>query len=848
MHKKIQKCLIILTAAMLLTSACGKKNADEAEDQEAGTEQQQESTASAVQGSTKEKSASIPVHEEYTWEELEAMNGGENLIFMTDEEGTHLLFLGNKYCEEIIKNEEQALDSLGYISTALGLEDVHLSFYKSDVSPITGNVYYTFYQTAEGEINGQTVDARYFDGLVKVITDSEGHSLGVSSNLVHDSELQYSYDEFVTAEDVTEALREYLDEGTVIYPECTELVYWDDEGTAANVAGGKVIPAYLVYTDAEVGSPENRSGKPYEVYVIAAEIAEDGGLRCVETYYADSLDPEANYGVYTSALYFDGLEDAGEFTYTVNTNWVRESYPEYSGESTREVTVPVMKEKSTGLYYLGSKEKLITCTNAYDFEYYSTLNAYVTEDPTRLDGWHFYDMSCEEDGIKEYFNDPNYVLAAFEVFLDVTNEFEDRYDLPSVDSTDVPLLLEVYATDEDGYPEEVSGFVCNAYNMGQKRDWAVMAVSPALAECLNHTVMGHEYTHGVNAQLTTTQYFNASGAIMESYADIIGAQLSMVNGHQDDIDSWQIGGKYYPQMRSMSEPNAFGQPKYLGGVYYISPISGTLGDELDYGGVHQNSGVCNYLAYCLVNGSDQMAESATLSLEEDLDLWFETLYMTTYISDYFDVGQFLRFAAKCMGLSEEKQEYLFNLLVKFGMSYDQDYEFQMDVVENCREFQLRVNAADSSYADKYDIGVALYNSETGYLLADAGDAADGKELYFRIRPEDQAIPILYVGDNYTGELLSELLITEESRDEYNIEFQEISCSVGDEIVIPGDEYSDYYSDLDDIYDYLYLDEDGNVVYSVETAGTSCISVYDEQADIYRVLCFRTDARKLFRSF
>ena len=793
----------------------------------------------AAEAENAEDSAAIL---EYSWEDLLDMNKGKETVAMFDENGQYLIFYGDKYCDDIITNDEEALNSLGHISTLLGLDDVNLSFYRKDTSPITGNVYYTFNQTSQGEINGQVIDARFYNSLVKVITDSEGHSLGVSADLNHDPDLKYSYDSFVTMEEANGAVQNSLGDGRKVYTELTELVYWNDEGTARQLSNGKVIPAYLVYTDADPSSQYNTLHKPYEVYVIAAEYsnAEAKKLRSLVTYYTDTIDPEANIDVYTSEFYFKDLEDAGEYTYTVRLDWVKEAYPDYEGEMSREVTVPVMKDNETGLYYLGSKSKRIACTNAYDFKYYDTLNSYVTENPEDINSWHFYKEGSEEDGIEKYFNDPDYVLSAFEVFVDVVGEFSTRYGLTSVDETGLPLLLEVYCTDSYIYPDSATGFMRNAYNAGQVNDWETMAVSPAYPECLSHSTMGHEYTHGINSQLTKTQYFNGPGAIMESYADIIGTQISLINGYHDDAGLWEHGGTYYKQARSLAEPNNFYQPKYYGGVYYMDSIDGLLGRDMDYGGVHQNSGIFNYLAYCLVNGSPDLENTNVLSIENDLDMWFETLYMTTYTSNYTEVAQYLRFAAKCMNLPQEQQDYLYELMKKTGVAYDENYDYSNDVEEASKTITFTLRSIDHEYDDRYEIGISLYTPEARYML-DAGVVAAGNDINFKVKTEDECIPEIYIGNRENGLLYTSFFLTNDVRDHYDIVIEDVPCKVGETYFLIGDRSTVYHANFSPIGDYLSMNEEGRIVFSCLQEGVFCVSAYNEANDSYRVVCFQCTA-------
>ena len=763
----------------------------------------------------------------YSWDDIVEMNADERMIYLFNSDD-YLIFLGNKYCDMKIEDEEDALKSLGYVDELIGLSSVNLSFYKKTSSPVTQNVYYTFYQTSKGLVNGQEMEARYYNYLVKVITDKDGNSLGLSADLYHDEDSKYTYDEFVTKEMAENEVQMLIGKDYKIYENITDLMYWEDDAIVSRVSQGegKVVPAYFVYSDAPENSSGNFDSKPYEVFVVSAEygVDEEGNpdVEILSNYFTSSLDPEAFYNVYTSDFFFDVLEDVGEYTYTVDLSWVKDSYEDYEGELHREVSVPVMKNRENGLYYLGSKKDYITVSNYYDFSIYSTLNPYVTDNPDDLDSWHFYTEGMESDGIKEYFNNPNFVLSAFETFYGVTNDFKNRYGLPSIDDSEMPILLNVYSMGSDEYPESVEEFEVNASNGGQCHDWATMSVSPMLAECLNPVVMGHEFTHGINSQLTSTHYFNEAGAIMESYADIIGCQMAMVNEKIDKKYYWQIAGEYAPTMRSMSDPEEYYQPKYIDGVYYIQPTGYTTGEVLDYGGVHQNSGVCNYLAYCLVNGHDDIKDGATLSMEDNLDMWFETLYMTNYVSDYYDVGQYLRFAAKCMALEEDEQDYISDLLVLVGIGYDEEGTAKLNVSEDYKTIELTVSAHGDEEED-YSYGVTLEDA-VGTEVVCAGDFYAGETLEFKVKPDDNLTPCVYLGyEPYETVVCPGVDLTGNNDDKYEILYTALVLSPNESYSLcDSDEYFEYSASFAD--DYLSLDKAGSFNFEADEEGDYAIAI------------------------
>jgi len=125
-------------------------------------------------------------------------------------------------------------------------------------------------------------------------------------------------------------------------------------------------------------------------------------------------------------------------------------------------------------------------------------------------------------------------------------------------------------------------------------------------------VIGHEMGHGVIDALCPLKYQGHSGALNESFADVIGTcfefyvfnKFNRNKKSEDDLTDmglpdYEIGedldvqGRY---LRNMAEPeNApFPQPSSVHGQYYVDPNS-----DFDYGGVHVNSGIPNVLFYRL---------------------------------------------------------------------------------------------------------------------------------------------------------------------------------------------------------------------------------------------------------
>ena len=779
--------------------------------------------------------------EDYTLEYIAELNGiaPEELNALFGPDGG-LVFLGNRYCEELVTNEEEALDSLKHVETLAMLDGVELQYNRTDVSPVTGNVVYTFYQTASSEIDGEVVASRFYNSLVKVITDADGNLVGLSADVTPKDKVEAIDDsEIITREEAIEYVSELInDSHRKIYEEATEYAFWDDEGTVFRVnREGKISPAWFVYTDAEAN---NKPGKAYEVFVVSvspsytvdAKGRESVGPAVISNFYVESLNFDDTVGVYTSELYFDGMKDVGDYTYEINMDWVKKYYSEYNGPAKASYTVPVMYSEKEDLYYLGCVSKKITLSNYYDFMVLDTTNAYVTENPDDKNSWHFQIDKAEDGSTGKYFDNPDYVLSSFSVMCDVWEDYYERYGLDSVDGSGLPTMLLAYEIDENDYPEEESDFTVNATNLGQSRDWQVMMTSIVFPDCLEHEVMSHEYTHGINGQLTMSQYLNSPGAVMESYADIIGEQMSMLNGYPECTNGreWHLGGEFGKYLRNMGAPEEFYMPKFPGGNYYLWPVSDIIQADYDNGGVHVNSSIMNFLAYCMVNGTGEEGE-ATFTMDECLDVWFDTLYYTNYQSDYYDVACYLQLAVRSMGLSEDKISYLNTLLLNFGLIPDEEYEFTVGYAEEAEIYNIRLEYDDSVYndlAEAFKFGFTFQDKDENVYGA-GGLSDDGNLVYAVEEGRNLDYIEIVLGDNVNG--TSERYGLEEQEvlpHDIDIFFAVQEVSPGDSFNIDPDFEFKYGTSYDGADSELDSTEEGEALY-VLSEGTLVVTLKDMEA-------------------
>jgi bacillolysin len=116
-------------------------------------------------------------------------------------------------------------------------------------------------------------------------------------------------------------------------------------------------------------------------------------------------------------------------------------------------------------------------------------------------------------------------------------------------------------------------------------------------------VVSHEHTHGVTDCTSNLVYQDESGALNESFSDILGNSaefFAAANGRDSAVTAdWLIGEDIYVRadaeagFRNMRDPREDDDPDH----YSERQVGGD-----DNGGVHSNSGIPNHAYYLLVNG------------------------------------------------------------------------------------------------------------------------------------------------------------------------------------------------------------------------------------------------------
>ncbi len=114
------------------------------------------------------------------------------------------------------------------------------------------------------------------------------------------------------------------------------------------------------------------------------------------------------------------------------------------------------------------------------------------------------------------------------------------------------------------------------------------------------SVIGHELAHGVTQYTAGLVYEGQSGALNESFSDVLGALVEQhQRGQRAEEASWLIGEGLFTEavqgraLRSMSEPGTAYDDDVLGKDPQPADMAGYVDTRDDNGGVHLNSGIPN---------------------------------------------------------------------------------------------------------------------------------------------------------------------------------------------------------------------------------------------------------------
>lgn len=155
-------------------------------------------------------------------------------------------------------------------------------------------------------------------------------------------------------------------------------------------------------------------------------------------------------------------------------------------------------------------------------------------------------------------------------------------------------------------------------------------------------VVGHEMTHGVIERTSGLIYYDQSGAINESLADIIGEIVDHRHASTGDSPSdWRLGeATPVGALRDMADPTLGDQPDRMTSSRWYAGVE-------DSGGVHINSGVGNKAFHLISQGGDFNGQTVSgidagdPDLEKSRLLWLQVIATIPAFAEYDDLATVL---------------------------------------------------------------------------------------------------------------------------------------------------------------------------------------------------------------
>ena len=537
-----------------------------------------------------------------TLDDLNSLNDGAGNVFSHDGRVT---FVDGTCSESPVSSLEDASAVVDSMMTLIGAEENTDFVPWREVTDPVGNHYFIFQQVYH--------DTTVCGGAVKVITDPHGNMIALSSSVesempeadssegisAQEAEKIVKDHESKTAGRVAEILDSYTD--TVILPSSRIFDMYSEDLSSRF--------AWVVYTNNYSGNVRDGSDLPYLAHYVS--------MSGEYLYNMPAIvpDDEAGRSGYDSSYVFEFMEPA-EYT----------GYVDLSDGTEKEITVTVMRDKRTGMYYLGNIKRRILIAQCYDF-LYDGGRVVLEFSPDNLE-W-------DQVGLLSLYN----YCRAWDYYNEIGWTGADG------DGTPV-LILNNYC---DDYYNEID----NACYLGKIYGMQCFAASRIndYSQCLD--VLAHEFTHCVTGSLMTyNSYMNDYGAINEAMSDIQGKTCDMMAGSVEP-DNWILGAGSVNQVRNMQDPHAFGQPEYTWDLYYKAKVESPTPIN-DYGGVHGNSSLLNRIAFLLY-------EEGGMTLEEGRTFWFMTDCTMVPQTDYAQLAEMLPFVLKAAEM-EQYQETLANAL------------------------------------------------------------------------------------------------------------------------------------------------------------------------------------------
>lgn len=546
---------------------------------------------------------------------------GKDLILVRDE-NNQIKFVGGKFSNVKVTDETSALKALDTMANLYGnVENRSYLKLNNTGTDSMGNPFYRFVPV-DKEV-GFTQD-RY---TVTLSTDKDGNVLGASNSLV--SSL-YGSGQFVNMvddwgdnlqsvlDDPENGYKKIFEEPKLVYDPESKNYYW-----AMYYEKDGVVNEYLIDVD-------------------------DGQfLNMVKYYDAETFNNNREQS-FNRDYEFKNLNKATEKTFIDFFN--------------NPVKLPVAYEEGKGWYIVdperhiigvespGLKERSISKSQLYDKHYFT----------------------------EEYFDAVNAFLNG-----------EESADLVE----DEKILIQSFTTIQSSFDEyNKMGMLSDPktiYVNYKREDTSDNASQVTLADMIVFTInnnagnadfagISHEFGHAVVAnQGQSVPYQAATGAINESYADILGNLMKMIKKQEGtyagnvDFQRWLIGDFLGSNtnyvIRDMSNPNNNGNggtglapsPIQINDQYFVQD-EGVYNEDNDLGGVHDNNSILSHISYRMYNeviadkGEDGLGTPDMNKYRDLLQIWYDSVIYINNNTTYSDIKGYVLQSMKNHGYTSDQ--------------------------------------------------------------------------------------------------------------------------------------------------------------------------------------------------
>ena len=363
-----------------------------------------------------------------------------------------------------------------------------------------------------------------------------------------------------------------------------------------------------------------RDGEPLYGRVLKIIAGADGDVNTVISSLAFPEETDETLGA-SEDLLARMTEDAETPDLPDFTRMKRGEYScaaEGAGGETLRITVPVMQDPETGLWFLADPERKIAAGDFRQMVLEGRKDCLLSSPDNS--GWN-----------------PADVLAYHRIIQ--CRDFFGRRGLNGPDGEGTPVLLLTNLCLATGEPMDNA---CYIGLLGEQWQTFACGRETEFGRCLD--ILAHEYVHCLTeTSAPGSLYKDDYGAISEGLSDILGNICEMKLEETDDTE-WYMGENLGAPFRAMGSPHEFSQPEYVWDLYY-APKALFPNDANDRGGVHTNSSILNYTA-------SRLCMDSGMTLEEALDFWLAVDLGLSPRTDYFQMADLMDWALETVGLAQ----------------------------------------------------------------------------------------------------------------------------------------------------------------------------------------------------